>query len=105
MLIIKDYGFGGILENINYKLEPSVNRGRWSPDKEIHLMNMFKSRAVPYLNQLPQSYWEWLFLMQHYKVPTRLLDWTESALIALAFAVHERKDEHITANAGAAVWS
>jgi hypothetical protein len=96
--------FRGHPENINYKLEPSVYRGRWSPEKENDLMNMFKSRAVPYLINLPRTDWEWLFIMQHYKVPTRLLDWTESALIALAFAVYDRLKEHEDAKAGAAVW-
>jgi hypothetical protein len=34
---------------------------------------------------------QWLFLMQHLRVPTRLLDWTEGALIALYFALEQEK--------------
>lgn len=35
--------------------------------------------------------WDSYFLMQHHGVPTRLLDWSDGALIALHFAVRDKK--------------
>lgn len=43
--------------------------------------------------------WEWYFLMQHFGTPTRLLDWTEGALLALYFAVKDNPGFY-----DAAVW-
>lgn len=56
------------------------------------LLNEFKRRAVHLVDERPQNDFEWLFIMQHYGVKTRLLDWTTNALVALYFAVDESQD-------------
>jgi len=74
--------------NTDYKLLPSLGRPPFRLEHEHSLINIFKQNAVQFLDQRPQSQWEWLFLARHHAVPTRLLDWTESALIGLYFATH-----------------
>ena len=54
---------------------------------EMNIMNAFRQRGIPYIERTLGDPWDQLFLMQHYGVPTRLLDWTENPLVALYFAL------------------
>ena len=74
----------------SYQLIPGLYRredGRsvWS---DYEFRDQFRRRALSLPKEmLPRDDWEWYFLMQHYRVPTRLLDWTEAALVALYFGL------------------
>ncbi len=53
-------------------------------DLEEHLLRSFARYARPYLTSNDE--WELMVAAQHHGVPTRLLDWTTSPLIAAHFA-------------------
>ncbi len=92
-----------------FSLEPRIARKPLNPELEIIYLSKFKSMAIPYVQSLPSfpipdgraAYWHWLIMMQHYGIPTRLMDWSRDALTALFFAA-----DQLPADKGkdAAVW-
>ena len=87
------------LTNKDYQLVPTLYRSSFSLADEPNLMNRFKQNAHQFLENRPQSEWEWMFLMRHHGLPSRLLDWTESPLVALYFSTENEP----TAQSGA-IW-
>ncbi|MEJ2200608.1 MAG: FRG domain-containing protein [Desulfuromonadaceae bacterium] len=82
-----------------WSIIPGIYRGHTKPDYERELVRDFRLRSTAYLSSLPSHDLELLFVMQHHGMPTRLLDWTESYMVALYFAVKEMENTN-----DAAVW-
>jgi hypothetical protein len=67
-------------------------------ERERRLITRFRQRSMPYWPAgHAQNDWEQLFAMQHFGMPTRLLDWTENLFVAAHFAVSPIVDDGLPA--------
>lgn len=86
--------------NVKFELIPSLYRADGLDYYEREMVREFKNNCDHLVKKRPKHEVDWMFYMQHHGMPTRLLDWSESALIALFFAV-ENTDMH---NEDGCVW-
>lgn len=85
--------------NNDWELVPKIQRNFGGTDEELfrierYYTNDFQAKASVLKLPKPRidEYANWLTLMQHYGLKTRLLDWSRSPLIALYFAVSDKNE-------------
>lgn len=84
------YVYRGMLDT-RFKMTTSLKRNCGALQKRLEpaILQNFAKYAVLEDPDIADSVWKQMILGQHYGLPTRLLDWTHSALVALHFSTAE----------------
>ena len=86
--------------NAGWSLKPWLYRGEFNPDLEREMLRDFRAHAASYFDLHTKTDMDWLFLAQHHGIPTRIIDWTENALVGLYFSCCD-----LDLNADGVVWA
>lgn len=91
-------------EDASLSLIPSIQRSQKRIDSERYITNDFYTKAKQIMDNPPdkKNYAGWVAIMQHYGLPTRMLDWSRSPLIATFFATETWRQ---TPDIDACVWA
>src|SRR4051794_12323631 len=84
------FAFRGILDAEEPLLTSLARIGGEFGNNEPHVLRAFRKYARPGFEYFRgDSVWNWLALAKHHGLPTRLLDWSYSPLVALHFATQD----------------
>ena len=91
----KDYGSTSLRPEL---YRPHPNEPLRSISNLLRIENDLHEEFMRNATEFQTSYdddWDWdaYFLMQHHQGPTRLLDWTDGALMAMHFALRDKQSD------------